>query len=313
MSLPLVSIVIPYYKRREVIGLCLDSVLQQDYAPIEMILVDNHSEDDVREIARTKDPCIRLIELPANGGACAARNAGIREARGEFLIFIDDDMGFMSPFEVTKAVRAFDAHPEAHALAFRVCDPDTGRMRLREWCHARYWKDFSDTEFETLWFCEGSVAFRREAFDKAGLYYERLFYGSEGWDLILRLFAHGFRIVYCPQLRTWHRPSPQARSLDRQYYYFTRSYVIVAYKDYGLYQGIRFLLPKLAMMSYFTVRTRAYRSFFRGLLDGFREFRNIRRERTPAPKAALKYAAALERWRPPLSVRLIKHRSKVEL
>ncbi len=313
MSLPLVSIIIPYYKRREVIGLCLESVLQQDYPEREVILVDNHSEDDVRELIAARGSDVTVIGLPENMGACAARNAGIRAARGTILVFIDDDMGFMSPCELSRVVKTFEERPDIHVLAFQVCEPQTGELRLREWCHARYWKEFSRSEFETLWFCEGASAFRHEAFAACGLYYEPLFYGPEGWDLVLRLLDHGFRILYSPQIRAWHRPSTKGRSFDRQYYYFTRDYIWMAYKDYRFLDGLRFLVPKLAMMLYFTLRSRSFRPFLRGLWHGVTGLRHIRPDRTPISKSTVRYLAELEKWRPPWTVRLAKHRTEPQI
>ena len=313
MNSPLISVIIPYYKRREIIGQCLDSVFSQDYVCREVIVIDNHSEDDVREVIERKGLDVRLIELSSNAGACAARNAGIQAARGEILVFIDDDMGFMSPFELSKMVKAFESHPSHDVLAFRVCDPDTGGIRVREWCHPRYWKDFSESEFETLWFCEGASAFKRKVFEACGTYYEPLFYGPEGWDLAVRVLDHGFRILYCPQLRAWHRPSSIGRSFDRQVFYFTRDYVWMAYKDYRIIDGLRFLVPKLAMMAYFTLRCGAYYAFLRGFRDGFTGLPGLRKHRTPISKTTVAYLAALEKSRPSIFVRLARHRSSIQL
>src|SRR5712664_3234414 len=93
---PLVSIVILYYKRSEIIEETLRSVLRQDYQNLEIIVVDNHSQDDLRQVIQGLSSEIRLLELPENLGACAGRNAGIREAHGDIIVFIDDDVCFAS-------------------------------------------------------------------------------------------------------------------------------------------------------------------------------------------------------------------------
>jgi len=313
MTQPLVSIIIPYYRRREVIGQCLASVLAQDYPNREVIVVDNHSEDDLAEVVGAISPEARLITLDANCGACTARNAGARAARGQLLIFLDDDMGFFSPYEISCAVRILEERSGVHVLAFQVCEPETGTLRLREWCHPRYWKKSWQSEFETHWFCEGASIFRAAVFAECGGYYEPLFYGPEGWDLSVRMLDRGFRILYSPKLRIWHRPSKSGRSNSRQYYYFTRDYIWMAYKDYRFLDGLRFLLPKLAMMSYFTLRSAAFRPFFRGLWDGVAGLRDLRAVRTPISQATVDYLAALDRNRPSLFVRLARHRSAVQL
>lgn len=313
MTQPLVSIIIPYYRRREVIGQCLNSALAQDYPNCEIIVVDNCSGDDLAEVLAARAPQARLIVLDANRGACTARNTGARAARGEILVFLDDDMGFFSPHEISESVRILEQRPAIHVLAFQVCEPESGALRLREWCHPRYWKVSWQSEFETHWFCEGASVFRREVFDQCEGYYEPLFYGPEGWDLSVRMLDRGFRILYSPKLRIWHRPSQSGRSASRQYYYFTRDYIWMAYKDYRFLDGIRFLLPKLAMMTYFTLRSGAFGPFFRGLRDGVAGLKDLRAVRTPISQATVDYLAALERSRPSLFVRLARHRSTVQL
>ena len=299
-TLPLVSVIILYYKRSETIQETLNSVSRQDYPNREIIIIDNHSEDDLKDIIEAKYPECRLFELPKNVGACAGRNAGIHRAQGQFLVFLEDDVSFSSPFELSKMMKVWQAHPEVQVLALQVCDPDTGKLRLREWCHPRYWKEFSESEFETWWFGEGASAFRRMVFDLCGPYYEPLFYGAEGSDLVIRLFNQGFRILHAPQIRVGHRASKKGRSSERQYYYFTRNYFWIAYKDFHLIDGVRYLFPKLMMMAYFTIRTGAYGPFFRGVWDGIRGLKAVRKDRTPASPATIRYFRQLEKWRPNL-------------
>src|SRR5215472_13528188 len=181
-----VSVIIPYYKRGEIFERGLDSVLSQDYENKEIIVVDNHSEDDLKHRILARQVDIKLIELPENGGACIARNVGVSSALGDILVILDDDAGFLSPTELSKLVKIFDHQPDVHVVAFQVCEPDTRELCLRDWCNPRYWKEFAQTEFETDHFGEGASAFRREVFEKTGGYYEKLFYGAEGLDMELR-------------------------------------------------------------------------------------------------------------------------------
>jgi len=130
---PLVSVVLLNCKRREALELTLDSVLRQQYANREIIVVDNGSQESLRDLVEAGGPGVKLIELRENLGAGGGRNAGIREASGEIVITLDDDMSFATPFEIDKTVRTFQERPQVHVLAFQVCDPETGKLRLREW------------------------------------------------------------------------------------------------------------------------------------------------------------------------------------
>lgn len=308
-----VSVIIPYHKRGEVFERGLDTVLTQEYPDREVIVVDDHSEDGLRERIEARQAGIKLIQFAENRGACAARNAGILAASGDVLAFIDDDAGFMSPFELTKLVKVFETHSNVQVIAFQICDPATGELRLRDWCHPRHWKEFGQTEFETDHFGEGSGALRREVFERAGLYYEPLFYGAEGFDLQLRILDQGFRILYAPQVRIWHDVSDKARTSDRQVYYFTRNYVWMAYKNYPIWAGMRFLAFKLAMMVYLTLRLGSYRSLWRGLRDGIKGLKRIRADRKPISRDTLRRWVSLEKGRPGILARMARHRAGPQL
>lgn len=90
----LVSVIIPTHNRASVIRQSVQSVLRQTYSDVEVIVVDDASSDTTRmEIGRLQheDPRVRLHELPYRSGAQAARNAGLRSARGEWVAFLDSD------------------------------------------------------------------------------------------------------------------------------------------------------------------------------------------------------------------------------
>lgn len=308
-----ISVIIPYYKRGEVFERGLDTVLAQEYANKEVIIVDNHSEDDVKQRIMARNAGIRLIELPENGGACKARNAGVRASTGDILVILDDDAGFLSPLELDKLAKIFDERHDVHVVAFQVCDPATGELCLRDWCHPRYWKDYAQTEFETDHFGEGASAFRREVFERTGGYYENLFYGTEGLDMEMRVLNLGFKIIYTPNIRVWHQVSGKARSNDRQYYYFTRNFIWITYKDFPLWTGARFLSFKLAMMLYLTLRAGCYQSFLRGLWDGIKGLHRIHQDRKPISRTTVKRWLGLEKGRPGLLKRLARHRAGPQL
>lgn len=309
---PLVSVIIVYYKRRDSIEESIRSALAQDYRNIEVIVVDNHSEDGLEQVLVEHGFRVQLIQLAENRGACGGRNVAFAAARGELVVSLEDDVSFSSPYEVSRVVAVFREHPEYHVIAFQICDPDTGQLRIREWCHPRYWKDYSDCEFETHWFGEGASAFRREVFEVCGGYYEPFFYGAEGDDMVIRILNHGFRILYTPQVRVGHRASEAGRNGDRQYYYFTRNYIWTAYRNYHLWEGVQYLVVKLLMMAFFTFRSGNFRPFFRGIRDGVTGIKAIR-TRAPATRETIAYLAALDARRPSIWLRLSRHRSAPQL
>lgn len=87
---PLVSVIIPVYNREDVIGRALDSVLNQSYRNLEIIVIDDGSSDQTVHRCRSYGERIRLI-TQKNAGPAAARNNGIRHAAGPFIAFLDSD------------------------------------------------------------------------------------------------------------------------------------------------------------------------------------------------------------------------------
>lgn len=111
---PAVSVVVPAYNVAGFIGPCLDSVLAQSLPTWECLVVDDGSGDDTAErVGRFTDPRIRLLRQ-ANGGVSAARNAGLAEARGAAVLFLDGD-DLLHPTALARLDTALRGHAEAVA------------------------------------------------------------------------------------------------------------------------------------------------------------------------------------------------------
>ena len=93
MSAPLVSIIVPIYMIDRYIGICIESIINQSYKNIEILLVDDGSKDRSAEICdlyAKKDCRIKVIHKP-NGGLVSARKAGLQESNGEYISYVDGD------------------------------------------------------------------------------------------------------------------------------------------------------------------------------------------------------------------------------
>jgi glycosyltransferase involved in cell wall biosynthesis len=90
--MPTVSVVIPTYKRGREVLRAVESVLRQTFSDLEVIVVDDASPDDTRDvIASVGDARVRYLAHDKNKGGCAARNTGMVAARGRWIAFLDDD------------------------------------------------------------------------------------------------------------------------------------------------------------------------------------------------------------------------------
>lgn len=92
--MPRFSVIVPAYKVQAYLPACLESVLSQSYEDLELIVVDDRSPDACGEIAdefAARDPRVRAVHLARNKGLGRARNAGISQAMGDYLVFLDGD------------------------------------------------------------------------------------------------------------------------------------------------------------------------------------------------------------------------------
>ena len=93
MACPLISVIIPVYNCEKYIKECVDSIVQQNYTPIEILLIDDGSTDNspaICDLISQNNSNIRTIHK-TNGGVSSVRNMGLDEAKGELIMFVDGD------------------------------------------------------------------------------------------------------------------------------------------------------------------------------------------------------------------------------
>lgn len=132
---PIFSIIVPVYNTEQTLPACLDSILAQTLMNIEVVCVDDGSPDaaaDVLAAYVSRDPRIRVLRQP-NAGLSAARNAGIRAARGRYLVFVDSD-DEIEPILCERVLRAFLSCTSVDAVTFgAACEPErlaSSRIRM---------------------------------------------------------------------------------------------------------------------------------------------------------------------------------------
>jgi glycosyltransferase involved in cell wall biosynthesis len=121
MQAPLVSIITPCFNHARFLGRAIDSALGQTHRPIEAVVVDDGSTDETPDVARSYGDRIRFF-CTANQGLGAARNFGLERARGEFVVFLDDDNELLPGFveETLKAYRQAGDPAVAYVYVQRI-------------------------------------------------------------------------------------------------------------------------------------------------------------------------------------------------
>lgn len=114
-SQPLVSVVIPTYRRAALVAVAVRSVLAQSYANLEVLVISDGPDAETREATArlaADDARLRYLELPENVGPAQARNVGVQAAQGEWIAFLDDDDEWLPAKLEHQMALADAAHPE---------------------------------------------------------------------------------------------------------------------------------------------------------------------------------------------------------
>lgn len=205
-NMPTVSVIIPTYNRAHLIGGAIQSVLDQTYQDFEIIVVDDGSTDNTAEVVKSfNEQRIKCIRHDKNRGGSAARNTGIKAAKGEYIAFQDsDDEWFIEKLE--KQMKIFETAP-----------PEVGVV------YTGFWKIENDKKIyiPSSWFTqkEGnihkellkgnfvttqSVVIRKKCFEKSGMFDENL-PRLQDWELVIRLSKYyNFKCIDEPLLNSYY-------------------------------------------------------------------------------------------------------------
>ncbi len=107
----MVSVVIPTYNRAHVVGRAIESVVSQTYSNVQVVIVDDGSSDHTQAVASAFGPRVTYLRQK-NAGVSAARNSGMRHARGEFIAFLDSDDSWRT-WKLDAQMAALRRHPQA--------------------------------------------------------------------------------------------------------------------------------------------------------------------------------------------------------
>ena len=207
----IVSFLVITYNRKDYLSDTLRRILEQDYQPIEVLIVDNNSTDGTDRVVKTSynQPFIKYIRLSENVGVAKARNVAIKNATGHITITLDDDALILGKDSTKKIVKKFESDKKIGVLAFKIVNNSTGKILTREFPHRNKSLD-PDKEFETTYFIGAGHAIRKEVFDKVGPYMNS-FYGMEELDLSYRILDMGYKIIYFPEVTVIHKRTEKAR------------------------------------------------------------------------------------------------------
>lgn len=207
-SAPLVSVVITTYNRPDLLPRAVESVRNQTYENVEILVVDDCSATPAASVLEA-GPNLRVVRHEENRGANAARNTGIRESSGEFVAFLDDDDTW-DPTKLARQVEAFDEGVVMVYTGSRSVDDD-GEVISR--FRPRMRGDVTTDLFAGVHIGGFSlIMVRRSAIDDAGTLDERFpSWQDREWYVRLSLVGE-FEYVDAPLVT--HRSPPDQISRD---------------------------------------------------------------------------------------------------
>lgn len=197
MKGPLVSVIIPTYNRAHLIERAIQSVLLQEYSPLEIIVVDDGSTDNTADLMTRMYPQVSYVKQ-TNSGPSAARNHGIRLSSGEIIMFLDSDDVWL-PGKVRCQVRLLNEAGTSVCCCVTnaVLREANGKEKLsfdiaELYPHLPYglWMNPVEVLASRFLFFNQVVAVRRDALIQCGGFDERLML-LEDWDLSMRLSTLG--------------------------------------------------------------------------------------------------------------------------
>lgn len=191
----LVSVIIPNYNKEQYIDQCIKSVLEQTYPNIEIVIVDDLSTDNSREIIsryQEKYKNIKVILLKENGGVSRARNIGIKAASAVYVTMLDSDDYYYSVDKIYDEMEVLRKHsPDGIAYSYRQVVDEKGELIYKE---RRFWDRYRSgniykyllTEKNACSFVQRDYIVKKEHILDVGAYTEGDSY-YEDYDLLLRL------------------------------------------------------------------------------------------------------------------------------
>ena len=215
MQKSLVSIIIPAYNARAYICEAVDSAIAQTYPQKEVIVVDDGSTDDTVQSLKSYIDAQKIIYFyQENKGLSAARNAGIRAAKGEFIAFLDADDIFL-PEKLARQVAYLEAHPACGvcycALAHFSEEAPEKMLKLQ------YHYYSGDEVFPRLLHANFinplAVVARKSELDRVGLF-DETYRRSEDWEYWVRLARQGVRFEYLSDVLANYRIRKTSMSYD---------------------------------------------------------------------------------------------------
>lgn len=222
----LISIIIPCYNDWQYVEQAVDSALNQTYSNIEVIVVDDGSNKKTKEILKKIEPKITKLITQENQGQSTARNVGIQEAQGEYILVLDSD-DFFEPSFSEKAISVFfnDANVKLVSCYANLIFENNTTVVYKP----------VDGTIEDFLYSNGALGtsmFKKSDWLFCNCYDESMKSGFEDWEFFIRLLKDGgmARIIQEP-LYNYRKLNNSTTAIANSKKYELLQYIFLKHKD----------------------------------------------------------------------------------
>jgi GT2 family glycosyltransferase len=222
---------------------CLKSIRNVDYKNYEIIVVDNGSNDGSKEwLSRQKD--IVYVDLPKNTGFTGGQLAAYDVAKGDYLALINND-AVIAPDWIKEALKSFSKDKKVAVVGGRAYKWAEGEKKYSEINDFYSYQVIDlyngsaetlmtgDNEAEVNSISGAGVIIKRKVIEKIGYFDDRFFAYYEETDLFARMKRAGYKIIYNPNVKTWHKIGQSTKSNPYFYLYqMNKNRFLFAFKNF---------------------------------------------------------------------------------
>jgi GT2 family glycosyltransferase len=264
----MISVVILNFNGKRYLEKCLSALESQTYRDFEVIVVDNASSDGSVDYLEAHFPSARIVENEKNLGFAGGTNSGIRLAKGEYILTLNNDTQVDRRF-LECLVEAMQSDKSAGMCASKMLLPD-GRINSAGICLSRSGAAWDrgmfepdcgqyDHQQEIFGACAGAALYRKEMLDEIGLFDEDFFLYMEDVDLAFRAKLAGWKCIYIPEAVVYHHHGGTAGfGSDLAVYYGNRNVIWYAVKGFPtglLLTSLPWIMGRnLAVIPYYALR-----------------------------------------------------------
>jgi len=216
MNEPLVSVLVLNYNGLEHLKECFDSLLNLKYQNLELIFIDNQSQDDSVKFMKENYKKVKIIELDKNYGFAQGNNIGMAHTNGEYIALLNMDT-IVDENWITELVKVAQKSEKTGIVGGKFYHYDNKEIvgfagsssdkfgNLRQFGDLKKERGLFDFEMKAFFITGAGFLFKREVYNKIGLFDPLYFIYSEDLDLCWRAWIFGYKVVYAPKSFIYHK------------------------------------------------------------------------------------------------------------